>query len=189
LSGALFPYLGVRKIRGASICPNFFLVPIFSEGAMQHSRAKLVFFLLFRPSRFINLSQEQIAWMNTEEGMKVKTQANAIPYPVSATAAIRRALALSFVYVTLSVAFGVIVGRALVALTCVEPLLASEIFQYVGIAILLWATLGKVGWNVQTMNGNTYPETVNELVYRVLYILGSFALALSASLAFGANGT
>lgn len=156
---------------------------------MQHSQVKLVFSLLFRPSLFIDLSQEQIAWMNTEEGMKAKAQANAIPYPVSATAAIRRALALSFVYVALSVVFGVIVGRALVALAYVEPLLASEIFQYVGIAILLWATLGKAGWNIQTMNGTTYPEMMNELVYRFLYILGSFALALSASLAFGANGT
>lgn len=156
---------------------------------MQNSRAKLVFFLLFRPSRFIDLTQEQIAWMNTAEGMKAKAQANTTPYPVSATAAIRKAFALSFIYVALSVVFGVIVGRGLVALTCVEPLVASEIFQYGGIAILLWATLGKVGWNIQTMNGTTYPETVNELVYRVLYILGSFALALSASLAFGANGT
>lgn len=157
---------------------------------MQHSRIKLIFLLVFRPSEFIAISEENVAWMNSEKGMEEKTKRISAPsYSEAATRAMRRALLTSLIYVLGSILLGVIVGRAIVAVELWEPLGASEIAQYVGIAILLWATLGKVGWDIQTLNGTTIPEQTNELLYRLLYVVGSFSLALSASLAFGTNRT
>ena len=156
---------------------------------MQHSTLTLLFFLIFCPSKFIAHSEAHLAWMNTKEGMEEKAKRNAVPYPESATKAIRGALLSSLIYVLVSIVLGAVIGRCIVGAQIWEPRLASEIAQYLGIAILLWATLGKVGWNIQTLNGTTLPERVNELVYRLLYVVGSFMLALSASLAFGTNGT
>lgn len=61
---------------------------------------------------------------------------------------------------------------------------AEELLQYIGIGVLLWATLANAGWNIQTMNGDTIPELVNEWMFRVLYVIGSFLLVLSVSLTF-----
>ena len=38
---------------------------------------------------------------------------------------------------------------------------------------------------MQTLEGNTPPEQVDLFVYQLLYVLGSFFLAVSASLAYG----
>jgi hypothetical protein len=82
-----------------------------------------------------------------------------------------------------------IIGKVYFALGGARCRVVEEIFQYSGIGILLWATLGKAGWSIQTMNGDTIPELVNEWVFRALSVLGSFLLALAVSLAFGASDT
>ena len=51
--------------------------------------------------------------------------------------------------------------------------------QYGGIGILLWATLAKQGWNIQTWGGKTTAEKADQWVFRILYVVGSFCLFLS----------
>ena len=51
--------------------------------------------------------------------------------------------------------------------------------QFGGIGVLLWATLGRVESAIQTGDGGTVPERVDQWLYRFLYIVGSYALALS----------
>ena len=53
--------------------------------------------------------------------------------------------------------------------------------QYTGIGLLLWATLGHVGWEIQTFKGTTTPERVNRWIYRSLHLIGSYLLAFSVS--------
>lgn len=53
--------------------------------------------------------------------------------------------------------------------------------QYGGIGILLWATLGRAESAIQTFDGGTLPERVDLWLYRGLYVLGSYALALSVA--------
>jgi hypothetical protein len=50
--------------------------------------------------------------------------------------------------------------------------------QYGGVGILLWATLGRAESAIQTVGGGTLPERVDLGVYRGLYIVGTYALAL-----------
>lgn len=51
--------------------------------------------------------------------------------------------------------------------------------QFGGIGVLLWATLGRVESAIQTWDGGTVPERVDQWLYRFLYIAGSYTLALS----------
>ena len=96
-----------------------------------------------------------------------------------------KALFWSLVLVLLSVFAALAVGKMYYLCGGLRKLFIEEILQYSGIAVLLWATLAKVGWDIQTMNGNTIPELVNEWVFRFLYFIGSFLLVLSVSLTFG----
>lgn len=51
--------------------------------------------------------------------------------------------------------------------------------QSAGVGVLLWATLGRVESPIQTFDGGTVPERVDQWLYRMLYVIGSYALALS----------
>lgn len=53
--------------------------------------------------------------------------------------------------------------------------------QFAGIGVLLWATLGRVESPIQTFDGATIPERVDQWLYRLLYVVGSYALALSVA--------
>jgi len=53
--------------------------------------------------------------------------------------------------------------------------------QYWGIGLLLWATLGKGGWSIQTMRGDTIYEDVDDWIFRGLYLGGSLPLVISAT--------
>ncbi|MBI4188944.1 MAG: hypothetical protein HY525_00210 [Betaproteobacteria bacterium] len=54
--------------------------------------------------------------------------------------------------------------------------------QYGGIGVLLWATLARVDYSaIQTWDGGTLPERVDLWLYRLLYMVGSYPLALSVA--------
>lgn len=87
---------------------------------------------------------------------------------------IRHGLLFSFLLVLGSFVVAAILGRAYVSLGGAVSGSVLEVLQYVGIGILLWATLAKQGWSIQTMHGATVPELLNEFLYRALYVFGSF---------------
>ncbi len=152
---------------------------------MSPSRWKLLFYLLTAPKRLVSLSERHGVWMNTAQAMDEKNRKLSGSDSARSVVEIRGALFTSLWLVVGSIVIGVLAGRIYVWCSFQNSLFVSEISQYVGVAILLWATLGKMGWSIQTVNGTTLPEQVNEFVYRLLYVMGSFFLALSASLAFG----
>ena len=52
-------------------------------------------------------------------------------------------------------------------------------FQLVSILIIAYAVLGRVGWSIQTMDGNSIVEKINIFWFRFLYITGAW-LAVSS---------
>jgi hypothetical protein len=46
-------------------------------------------------------------------------------------------------------------------------------------ALILWAVLGRLGWNIQTFQGDTLPERFNSLWFRLIYVTGAYLLVLS----------
>jgi hypothetical protein len=63
----------------------------------------------------------------------------------------------------------------------VAPSWASTGFQVGGAAIILAATIGIAGWEIQTWDGSTMPERVNRFVYRTAYVVGTYFFFLSVA--------
>lgn len=151
---------------------------------MKHSSAYLTFLFLFKRSRFLQLSERYLKWIGTPEGMAEKAEVRKLSQSGSASNVIASAYVNSFWLVFGAVLLGGFAGQLLVAIDCLNGANASGVAQYLGIALLLWATFGQVGWAIQTMGGTSYPERVNEFMCRALYVVGSFFLAFSAGAAF-----
>lgn len=157
---------------------------------MKISWIAALFMLVFRPRKLIKRTSADYEEMNTPGGIQRKQERNqGTTQAERSINQIRSSLFWSFVLVVGAVLVAGVIGKAYFALGGQRCQTAEEILQYSGIGVLLWATLGKAGWSIQTMNGDTIPELVNEWVFRALYVLGSFLLALAVSLAFGANNT
>jgi len=49
--------------------------------------------------------------------------------------------------------------------------------QAIGAFLVFWGVYAKVGWGVQTFDGNTPPEVFNEWFFRVITGLGTVCIA------------
>lgn len=54
-------------------------------------------------------------------------------------------------------------------------------------ALLLWATVGIAGWEVQTFDGSSTPEVANRWIYRILHVSGTFFLVWSVAWTWGSS--
>jgi hypothetical protein len=93
---------------------------------------------------------------------------------------VRRSWALSGLSVLSAIALGWLAG-ALVQYITPRLGLWREVTQYSGGALILWGTLGRVGWVIQTWGGRTLAERVNEWFYRGMQWVGTFLLTVSVS--------
>ena len=98
---------------------------------------------------------------------------------VQAARDIRRAIATSVAMVLGTILVGWLSGMLLTKGFGPAPDATSTVCQFGGAGILLWATLSKQGWNIQTFNGNTLPERLDRYIYRGLYVFGTWLLVLS----------
>ena len=150
--------------------------------------ASALFMLVFRPSELVKRANADYDEMNTPEVIqKKRAQNQQTSQAEKSVNDIRSALLGSFLLVAVAVIIAGVFGPVYFALGGSRSQAVEAILQYTGIGILLWATLGKIGWPIQTMNGDTIPELVNEWAFRTLYVLGSFLLALAVSLTFAAE--
>lgn len=130
-------------------------------------------YLMFRsPERFDKLAREDAEHLSKTD-----------PVHQFARAArdVRRGVVASFGLVALTISAGWVVGLVLGRYVEPAPPLVNQILQYVGVGVILWATLAIRGWSIQSFNGNTLPERLNRAIYRVLYVLGSLLLVLSVA--------
>jgi uncharacterized membrane protein AbrB (regulator of aidB expression) len=59
------------------------------------------------------------------------------------------------------------------------PALLISLLQAVAAGILLAATIGLVGWKIQTIGGKTFAENLNRRILRALYVLGTGLLVVT----------
>jgi hypothetical protein len=86
---------------------------------------------------------------------------------------VRRALGWSLLLVLFSGLIGYALGlTAGQILGCASPKIITTL-QILGALILLWGTLFIRGWEIQTFDGGTLTERVNQWLYRFLYCLGT----------------
>jgi hypothetical protein len=140
---------------------------------------------LFAPEKF-----SRLAYHRAQAGHRAKIERRAFPESRpsmrdsshrSNTLKVRQAFSRSLQLVASVLILGWVVAKALFATIGPAGPGLSLALQYGGIGILLWATLAKGGWTIQTIGGETLPELIDQRLYRVLYLLGSFILAISAS--------
>ena len=106
---------------------------------------------------------------------------NAIPFYETQATTVRKAMGYSLLLVLAVIMAGWLVGHLLNRFVGPPSQAVARLILYSGIGTLLWATLGKCGWNIQSWKGTTLPEQVDDFLFRVLYLIGSFLLVLSGT--------
>jgi hypothetical protein len=84
----------------------------------------------------------------------------------------------------LAIAVGLIAGYFLKRNFCAPSSRVTSALQISGAAIILVATLAKVGWKIQSWNGETLPEKADRWMFRALYVIGTFLFVLSLGWAY-----
>ena len=92
---------------------------------------------------------------------------------------VRNAFLASFGLVVLSGAFGYLAGTAMGALSRCATSTTVAWLQIGGACILLWGTLFIRGWEIQTYDGGSIVERVNQWLYRGLYCVGTALVVYS----------
>lgn len=128
--------------------------------------------LLFAPGRLREYADSDAQHWQQARGSR--SRRNPLHFAVDE---VRRGIVTSLILVLVATAVGFIVGAAVGRMSGPSGAPLADGLQVVGIGILLWATLGKQGWDIQTFDGRTVPEVLNRWVYRSLYVLGSIVLA------------
>jgi hypothetical protein len=142
-------------------------------------RATILF--LFSPKRFLSLSAEWDEWMNVEADKVDLSQQGRLDTRKSRALQVRRSLTASFIIVSITVIAAWVTGHVAYLAFGPSGSIWNQVLQFGGVGILLWATLGKQGWSIQTFGGSTLLEKIDMAIYRSLYVIGSFMLALSVS--------
>ena len=94
---------------------------------------------------------------------------------------VRRSLSISGVLVLLSLTLAGSLAFSLRANGLHASVSTISALQYWGAGVLLWATLGRGGWPIQTLKGDTPHERADLLIFKALYVFGTFLLALSVT--------
>lgn len=125
----------------------------------------LCILLLFRPEKFRALEE------------KDNRAAKNNPVPRSLT--VRHAFISSGLLVLFFGGIGCGVGIFLgIQLICAGPQVIGWL-QVIGTCLLLWGTLFVRGWEIQSIDGITLTERVNQWLYRFLCCIGTAVIVLS----------
>lgn len=141
--------------------------------------------MVFAPSKLVEHSvdhaiRSQPEVLDTERENKLRLEFNA--QFKKSVFSIRSTVFASFAVVAGAILGAFVSGIALKAIGIAKSTEWNAWLQYGGIGILLWATLARVDSSaISTWDGGTLPERVDLWLYRLLYMAGSYPLALSVA--------
>jgi hypothetical protein len=95
---------------------------------------------------------------------------------------VRRALGFSLFLVVIAAILGWFVGWLVGWFGYCWLSWLIGFLQIAGTGLLLWAVLFVRGWEIQSMDGKTLSERVNQWLYRALSFIGTWILVLALSL-------
>jgi hypothetical protein len=135
------------------------------------SPMRAVVLLLFRPRAFVRES--------VRHDRSLRFDRHRRPQRAETTRRIRVALGWGATLVVLSAAAGALAGLLLsYAFGPPRPMFIAGLQVAAG-AILLWATLNYLGWEIQSYKGQNLGEKVNRWIFRGNYCLGTAVLVTS----------
>ena len=91
---------------------------------------------------------------------------------------IRRAFLFSLLWTVGAILAGYFFGLELKCFRGAATASTATFFQLVSAAVVLIATLAVRGWEIQTFQGNTLAEKVNQWLPRALFVVGTFFFSL-----------
>jgi hypothetical protein len=143
--------------------------------------------LIFAPERFVNgvieliVEEERVKRRLPEGEFPIERQTEIEENIKNQTKRFRRGIATGLVTMALTIAAGTVSGIVFRSLFG-EPAKALIYFlQALGAAVILGATLAEVGDDVTTYGGRSIPEQLNKLIFRSLYVAGTFLFLLSVA--------
>lgn len=87
--------------------------------------------------------------------------------------------ASALAWVACAIGAGVVAGLLCRRTWGMDSLGVTTWAQYAAIALLLWATFGHAGWSIQTFDGNTPAEILNERFFKAVHLVATTLLAFS----------
>lgn len=144
-----------------------------------------IFLMVFAPSKLVQQSvdhaiRSQPNMLEIEQENKLRRDFNA--QFTKTVFSIRSTFFASFAVVAGAILAAFASATTLKAIGIAKSPESNAWLQYGGIGILLWGTLARVDPStIATWDGGTLPERVDLWLYRLLYIAGSYALALSVA--------
>lgn len=141
--------------------------------------------LVFAPSRLVAHSvnhaiRSQLEVLESDREQKLRLEFET--QFGKSVSLIRSTFFASFAVVAGAIVAAFVSGAMLRAIGIAKSPEWNAWLQYGGIGVLLWATLARVDYSaIQTWDGGTLPERVDLWLCRLLYIAGSYPLALSVS--------
>jgi len=136
-------------------------------------KGKIIFDAIARPSSFV---EEEIR--HNDEVNRILLSRKVVSEP-SKIYYVRSALFQAFWICLFSTLCGA--GIGLVAAKAMTNTAVATGIIVVGTAILLWATLAVQGWSIQTMEGQTLTERVNQWIFRTLYAVGTLFISFGST--------
>jgi hypothetical protein len=146
--------------------------------------------LVFAPARFIEIVASRIVAEDRIKNPSVVGPDGQYPEDRRAdihgsvskqTHSIRRAFAFGTLITLLTIAVGAAIGYCLGQTYGVPPKFIVYFLQASGAAAVLGATLAEVGSEIMTWDRESIPERMNQLIFRGLYVFGTFLFVMSLS--------
>jgi hypothetical protein len=95
------------------------------------------------------------------------------------TKKIRKALFSASLYTALAIIFGYIAAHEIEAYFGKPSHNVALVVQIIAAAVILVATLSVLGWDIQSIKGQTLAEEANRHLFRTLYWIGTSLFVLS----------
>lgn len=146
--------------------------------------------LIFYPSRFIQKATENAIFNEFEKNIQFhksfpnrqlpeETRQEFYLFARNQTIKIRHSYGKAFLLVIIAIMLSYLTTFLAYPIVGAVSSTVILILQIVASGILLGATVGIVGWEIQTMGGKTLPEKVNRDIFHILYFVGTYILLLS----------
>lgn len=146
--------------------------------------------LIFAPKRFVDVVTDLVVAEDRLQNPSVLLPGGDYPVERRAgiyesvqdqTARIRRGLAEGIITTAFTILVGAAVGLALRHLVGAPAKAVVYAIQATGAAVILGATLAEVGGDIMTWDRVSIPEQLNKLMFRALYVFGTFFFVLSVA--------
>jgi hypothetical protein len=92
---------------------------------------------------------------------------------------LRRALLKSFFAVSFTLCIALLLAFIEGSVKPSLPLSWKSVFEITAAFLLMWSTLFELGWGLRTWKGQALHELIHSLVFRIIFISGSFVLMLA----------